>query len=225
VRVSCICPTYNRVVSNKTLLEEALQCFLQQDYVDKELIIINDHSGQQIHFDHPDVVVINHPKRFATLGEKYNYAIEQCTGELICSWEDDDLSLPHRISLSVERIGDADYFNPHAYFCRSGGATTFDRGGYAHNCSMFRKTAWLKVGGYPLLSGPQDAAMDGLLRAQCKTIDGALTEAECFYLYRWGVSELHLSAFGDRTQQVYDEYALRCMVGGVFNLQPIQIRE
>lgn len=220
MRVSCICPTYNRVAARKHLLEEAVESFLRQTYQDKELIILNDHPEQIIELDYPQVYVLNRNPRFPTLGEKYNYGITISSGDLICTWEDDDISLPNRIALSIEKLGDADYFNPKAYFFLMDGKLTFEQHtGYAHNCSIFRRSAFERVGGYPAVSGPQDAHMDGLLRRHCRVIDGPLSREECFFIYRWGVSDLHLSGHPD-TQKAYDQYAERADSTGVFTLAP-----
>jgi glycosyltransferase involved in cell wall biosynthesis len=32
MKVSCLCPTFNRVPLKQWLLEEAIECFLRQDY-------------------------------------------------------------------------------------------------------------------------------------------------------------------------------------------------
>src|SRR5688500_5786576 len=112
MKVSCICPTYNRVAVNQTLLDEALHSFLVQSYPHRELIIINDCPDQEIVFDHPLVRVVNAPERFKTLGEKYNAAIRMSDGDAICCWEDDDISLPDRIAKSVESLAGYEYFNP-----------------------------------------------------------------------------------------------------------------
>src|SRR5215831_16169093 len=99
--VSCICLTYAR----PRLLEEALHSFLQQDYSGpKELIILNDYAEQTLIFDHPEVRVINVPRRFRTVGEKMNAAIALASHELLFVWDDDDIYLPHRLSFSVEHF-------------------------------------------------------------------------------------------------------------------------
>lgn len=226
MKISCICPTYNRVATRKYLLEEAVESFLRQTYADKELIILNDHPGQVIEFDHPQVQVVNMKERFKTLGEKYNYAISiLADGDAICPWEDDDISLPHRLQLSVEKLGDADYFNPLAYFVLMGGNLTFEqRTGYAHNCSIFRHSAFDKLLGYPEVSGPQDAHMDGMLRQYCRVVDGPLSREEAFFIYRWGVSDMHLSGFHN-TQKAYDDYALTARTSGTFTLTPHWVEE
>ena len=78
--VSCICLTYGR----PAILAEAIESFLQQDYQGrKELIVLNDYVDQILTFDHPEVRVINVPKRFRTVGEKMNAAV--ALAAMICS--------------------------------------------------------------------------------------------------------------------------------------------
>lgn len=97
--VSCLCCTYNRPV----LLGESIECFLQQDYANKELIIVNDQEGVTLSVkDCPaNIKMFNVPKRFNSLGEKRNYSKTLGNGEYFCIWDDDDLYTPFRISESV----------------------------------------------------------------------------------------------------------------------------
>ncbi len=219
MKVSCICPTYNRVVVGKHLLEETVQSFLAQTYEDKELIIINDHEKQEIVFDHPQVKVLNLCFRFCTLGQKYNAAVEASTGELICTWEDDDISLPNRLEYSVRKLGNLEYFNPLGYWFLDGRGLHHEHSiGVAHNCSIFRRSAFDAVGGYSDQSGPQDAVMNGKLAGR-KHLFERTPPKEWTFIYRWGVSNLHLSAFSN-SQQVYEDYAKKAPVGGRFKLDP-----
>lgn len=73
MRVSCLCPTYNRAPNLLHLVEEAIESFSRQDYPDKELIVCNDTPGQQLEFSHPQVRVLNVPERFATLSDKIQH--------------------------------------------------------------------------------------------------------------------------------------------------------
>jgi glycosyltransferase involved in cell wall biosynthesis len=92
--LSCVCLTYGR----PAVLEEAIHSFLQQDYQGtKELVILNDYEDQILEFDHPEVRVINVPRRFRTVGEKRNAAVALCRHDLLFVWDDDDLYLPHRL--------------------------------------------------------------------------------------------------------------------------------
>ena len=97
-KVSCLCPTFARV----SLLEEAIQSFLQQDYAgEKELIVVNDFVVQTLEFDHPEVRVINLPERAGTLGLKRHISYQHASGHYCMTWWDDDVHLPHRISRMV----------------------------------------------------------------------------------------------------------------------------
>lgn len=97
-KVSCICPTFARV----GLLEEAIQCFLQQDYAgEKELVVVNDFVVQTLSFEHPEVRVINLPERATTLGMKRHLAYQEATGHYCMTWGDDDIHLPHRVQRMV----------------------------------------------------------------------------------------------------------------------------
>ena len=208
-KVSCICPTYNRIATNPKLLNETVQSFLLQNYDNKELIILNDNPLQTIIFDHPQVIVVNHNSRFPTLGDKYNYAINEIsTGDYICCWEDDDISLPHRLLYSVKYIQNYSYFNPLGYWYTDNEKIYYDHPiGYTHNASIYTREAFNKVNGYQSISGPQDADMDNKLRLLKDTSPITLKDRrkDWFFIYRWNISNLHLSGFID-TQKVYDEY-------------------
>ena len=198
--VSCICPTFGRAPAYQHLLEEAIESFLRQTYPNKELVVLNDCPGQILVCDAPGVRVVNAPERFPSLGDKYNAAVNLARGELIAPWEDDDISLPWRLSLTVERLGRADYLNSRRYWFLDGSGLHFDHSmGVGHNGSIFRKIAFEAVGRYPSVSGPQDAHMDGALVSKVATVSGALPGQEAlateewYYIYRWGVQPWHLS--------------------------------
>lgn len=199
--VSCICPTYNRAPDYLWLLEEAVESFRQQEYPEdrRELLILNDAPGQTLSCDAPGVRVINMPGRIGSLGEKYNHMIALASGELICPWEDDDISLPNRIRISVERIGEAPYWNPKGYFFlryqngNAGSMSTDHPIGVSHNASIFRRDAWGRVNGYPHVSGAQDGEMDRRLSELEGSISKPSPKADWGYVYRWGVQPIHLS--------------------------------
>jgi glycosyltransferase involved in cell wall biosynthesis len=200
-RVSCICPTYGRPPDYQHLLEEAIAAFLRQTYPNKELIVVNDCSAQELICDAPGVRVVNMPERFPSLGDKYNAAIALSTGELLAPWEDDDISLPWRLSLSVERLGEADYFNPRRYWFLDGDGLHADRSlGVGHNQSLFRRAAFDTVGGYLAISGPQDYELDRAFRCRVRCVgepstgQDELLTSEWYYVYRWGVQPWHLSS-------------------------------
>lgn len=209
--VSAICLAYD-LPRRQVILEEAVESFARQTFASRELIIVNDTPGLVIECDLPRVRVINVPP-CATLGEKYNAGIEAARGNLICSWDDDDISLPWRMSLSVELLGNADYFNPKAYWVDYDGNLMHEvRTGYAHNAGIFRKSAWEKVGRYkPLPDNSQDAVMDAALQSQVPTVLGSGRIEQTAYIYRWG-NGLHHGSAGPLPQKP--------MGTGTFRLRP-----
>lgn len=209
--VSAVCLAYD-LPRRQQILEEAVESFVRQTYPDCELVIVNDTPGLVIECDVPRVRVINVPP-CATLGEKYNAGIAAARGSLICSWDDDDISLPWRIALSVELLGDADYFNPKAYWVDYDGHLIHEVWtGYGHNASLFRKSAWEKVGRYRHLpDNSQDASMDAALQSQVKTVLGSGRIEQTAYIYRWG-NGLHHGSAGPLIN--------RPMGTGTFRLRP-----
>lgn len=96
--VSVICPTYNRF----KILLDAIESFKQQDYPDKELIIVNDGStGQDAlnmgalkkQYENTNIKVFNRLNRGQAAAQ--NFGIAASTGELICTLDDDDLLYPN----------------------------------------------------------------------------------------------------------------------------------
>lgn len=98
MRVTCYCPTYQRVPYP---LEEALYCFLKQDYPAK-LLIGNDDPDVCLKFDHPDIRIINHSKRFLTVYDKINHDRKEIKDGLVMPWPDDDLYAPWAVREAVE---------------------------------------------------------------------------------------------------------------------------
>jgi glycosyltransferase involved in cell wall biosynthesis len=222
--ISCLCPTFGRCGSPwQYLLEEAVESFLRQTDTRSELLILNDHPAQEVVFPHPRVRVVNLPQRFRTLGEKYNALVSFASGDLLAPWEDDDISLPHRLELSRERLGKQDYFNPGRFWLLDRRGLHHEHPmGVAHNLSLFRRKAWRAVGGYPAVTGSQDAEMDQRLAGhpRVRWRNGRpLPVSQWYYIYRWGVSPYHLSG-RPRMQSYYDSLAKAAAAAGRFPLRP-----
>lgn len=99
--VSCIMPTNNR----RTFVLYAINYFLQQDYPNKELLIVDDGTDSI-----EDIVPVHEQIRYIrllnkmTLGEKRNYCIRQSKADLIMHWDDDDWMASYRISYQVQEL-------------------------------------------------------------------------------------------------------------------------
>lgn len=85
--VSCIMPTANRPL----YIPLAVHYFLNQDFRDAELIIIDDgkYSVESLIPDHHRIKYF-FTKPLGSIGLKRNYACSKSTGEVIMHWDDDD---------------------------------------------------------------------------------------------------------------------------------------
>lgn len=196
-KVSCLTATYGRV----SVLQEALACFLLQDYENKELIILNNHEVPLV-FDHPRVRIINEPGH-PTLGHCRNRLIQLAEGELVRTWDDDDLYLPWAISQGVANIKNAPAWKPReSWFSRRNSLYMRDENVYEASIT-FRRDIVLKYGyqesggdeHHPLLAGIMDH------EGGCRKDD-----ARPSYCYRWGTALHRISgslgsgSIEDRTQ-------------------------
>lgn len=94
--VSCVVPTANRA----GYLARSVQYFMNQEYPNKELVIVYNHDS--------DIPAISFPPnvRFVhcvsnILGAKRNEGTRYAQGEIIAQWDDDDVYGPGRISQQV----------------------------------------------------------------------------------------------------------------------------
>jgi glycosyltransferase involved in cell wall biosynthesis len=196
--VSCICLTYGR----PELLEEAIYSFLQQDYAgQKELIVLNDYDQQTLAFEHPEVRVINIPKRFRTVGEKRNMAVALAAHDLLFVWDDDDICLPHRLSFSVA------HFDHRRGFFKAGSAWMWNDGQLSgpyyntfHGISCWSRKLFDAVRGYAAAGSGEDVVFENLLERQFPGSTSAYDTQpeEIYYLYRWyGTGSYHISGYGE----------------------------
>jgi glycosyltransferase involved in cell wall biosynthesis len=192
-KVSCYCATFGRPWA----LEEALESFLRQDYAgDKELVIVNDYDGHTLHFDHPEVRVINFPTHIIPLGLKFNTTVSYCSGDIFMPWEDDDIYLPTRISFTVEHMNNG-FFHTNKGFIERG--NRLDVSGNHFHCNMaMSRELWEKTQGYAL-SDKCDLDIQFLARMRELSGHGSqdIDNEDIFYVYRWGGSgSYHTSGWG-----------------------------
>ena len=227
MKISCLMPTYNRCAKEQFLIEESIQSFLFQDYEDCELIICNDTPNQKLNFHHEKVIVQNVPERFETLSDKIQYMIDQSTGDALCRWDDDDISLPHRLSYSAKKLGGRLEWRPENYwYCPKAETHYNEFAGNTHVTSLWRREVLEQFGGsYPeKASGWEDQQFNIQLNESGVNSCGEIIPPEdIFYLYRWGVSHKHLSGTGggnEGLQNHYDAIGREHVDQGVFVLDP-----
>ena len=196
--ISCKCITYGRV----NFLEEAIESFIKQDYSGKkELVIVNDYPLQKLVYDHPDVRIINLDKTFATIGEKENFAVEQCKSEIIAVWDDDDIAMPNHLS------------NIAKYFVEGSDLLHWHKGvlfnvptiqaitGLGNSGIVYSKDIWRRVGGHPLENAGYDTTFVYSIRLQegAKLVFADPADEEVSWFYMLGGRGYHMSGQGTDT--------------------------
>jgi glycosyltransferase involved in cell wall biosynthesis len=86
-KISCLMPTRNR----RRFVPQAVKYFLQQDYPEKELIVVDDGEDMIRDLLPEDsrirYIALSSP---LTIGMKRNIAAALATGDIFCHWDDDD---------------------------------------------------------------------------------------------------------------------------------------
>ena len=193
--ISCKCITYGRV----STLEEALYSFLRQEYEGKkELIIVNDYPLQKLKFDHPEVKIFNLDKTFTTIGDKENFAIERCSGELIAVWDDDDVALSNHLS-NMAKFWKEDtnllHWNVGIYYNEPNITAIHPIG---NSGIVYSKKAWEAIGKSPIQNAGGDMTLvtklHNLGREHIVLASPKREEASWFYM--WGGRGYHQSGLG-----------------------------
>jgi glycosyltransferase involved in cell wall biosynthesis len=205
--VSCLCLTYGR----PSLLEEAIACFLQQDYSGpKELVILNDYPGQTLRFEHPEVRVVNLPWRFRTVGEKMNVAAALCAHDLVFVWDDDDLYLPRRISYSVERFDPRQgFFTTRHGWMLNDNIVSGPLWNVFHSGACWARELFDLVRGYAAMGNGYDQEIESRFEdaRPGSTAAHQIQPDDIFYIYRWaGTGSFHMSGWGVDEQGREIEY-------------------
>jgi glycosyltransferase involved in cell wall biosynthesis len=195
--LSAKCITYGRV----EFLEESLHSFLIQEYDGpKEMVIVNDYALQKLHFDHPDVRIINLDYTFSNLGDKENFATEQCRGEIIMQWDDDDMAMPNHLSnVSKYFVEGTDLLHWHNAILMNAPDIQAVCG-VGNSGIVYSKKIWREMGGYPI----ENAGYDMSFVVKIKTISNNIVFAhppdeEVSWIYIWGGRGYHCSGMGTDT--------------------------
>jgi len=196
--ISAFCATYGR---HPVFLEEVMNSFLLQDYEgESELVIFSDYAKQElVYFGDKRIRVINHTPRITPLAAVFNAAIEMCEGHIIMPWESDDIFLPHRMSLSVERMQDGMFHSNNAWFYDQRNNRLESFGNYCLCNLAASRDLWDDVGRFAVEDRP---GVDVDLLATMYEASGQgpqeLTQREAFYIYRWDNGSYHASGWGDK---------------------------
>ena len=118
-KISVIIPTQNRT----HLLPEIIDCFNQQTWWNKELLILdNTRNGkeaiEQLQKQYPNILLW-HIEEMCSIGSKRNQLIQKASGELIAHFDDDDYYAPSYIENLVKVLinSSSDLVKLSAWFC------------------------------------------------------------------------------------------------------------
>lgn len=186
--------TYGRV----NFLEEALFSFLQQDYEgEMEMVIVNDCPFQNLYFNHPLVRVINLKETFPVIGEKENFAINQCKHDCIVTADDDDLTMPWAAKTINEYFPGHDLLHwntgilMHGYEIKA--IQAIGNSGIVYSKNFVNKM----LGGYPKQHEGADMELVlGIQRAGGKVARVVMPKDRACFVYNWGNGSFHLSGLG-----------------------------
>lgn len=110
--ISCLCPTFQR----PDLLANLLACFLAQDYPKDRcnLIILDDSGDFEKNQQGDNWTLITQDRRYPSLPEKYNALAQaaQVKAELLVVMEDDDIYLPHHLTVHADAYAKGQFTKP-----------------------------------------------------------------------------------------------------------------
>ena len=101
-KVSVLLPTYNRA----DYIERAIESYLEQDYKNTELIVLNDNSTDNTkevlekYNEHPRIIIWHSDVNMSPPNNQ-NFLWEIATGDLVCQLHDDDALTKDSISKRV----------------------------------------------------------------------------------------------------------------------------
>jgi len=172
------------------LLEEALYSFLQAEgHEESELIIVNDYPHQTLIYDHPNVKIFNSKEIFPTIGDKENFALEQCSGDIFAVWDDDDIAMPwHLTNIKEWFKEDTNLLHwKKGVFYNEPNIT--DVGWIGNSGIVYSKKAWLDIGKSPIMNAGGDTTLTDTIRAlDPKKVVHAEPENPSWF-YRWATPE------------------------------------
>lgn len=195
MHIANICCTYNRT----NCLKRSIRCFLDQDYEGMQTLLIYN-TGEPFNVVFTDtenkrLIVVNNKidritgETYTSVGSKYRDALAELKDEdidIVTSWDDDDIFLPHFNRLGVEGLKAARAVGKKAYktywsYFRS--ATTFTKETNNFEPSIFVDAEFVREHGYlPTTVSYHDGWYKKLLEENLLMVD---KEQIPLFIYDW----------------------------------------
>jgi glycosyltransferase involved in cell wall biosynthesis len=110
-KISCLMVTLDRF----ELVKRSIDRYCQQTYVNKELIITPDGGSEYRRLLEQYVAGLNRPdirvvavREKSSWGQLQNIAMREASGDLLCTWDDDDIYHPDRLTLQHQSLVEHD---------------------------------------------------------------------------------------------------------------------
>jgi len=186
MKIAAVCCTYLRPKQ----LGRILYCFSEQDYPDRELIILDD-AGQYENQQGDRWRLVSTNRRYATLGEKRNAAVALAGDDVraLAVWDDDDGYLRWALSACVAALKTAPWSRPSLVLLprRDGSLKQHQTGGLFHGGWAYLVETFRSVGGYPAIDNGEDQAFARRMKAAgTPEADPIALGCRPFYVYSWG---------------------------------------
>ncbi len=202
MKIAAVCCTWNR----PRLLGRMIECFLRQDYPNRELVILSD-NDQYPSMGGDRWRLVSHHFRYPTLGDKRNVADRLVSDDVdaLAVWDDDDLYLPWQLSAIAAALEEADWVQPRQVLVNRNGRfnrfETFHRRDPAdiryHGGWAFRRDAFERLAGYASMSNGEDREIAARAFAMFGPSADTITAEHPTpgYVYHWlGRPGRHLSS-------------------------------
>lgn len=210
---SCVCVTFDR----PKLLNELLFCFLNQDYENKELIILNDQKDVIYKYNDPRVKIFNYSERFPSLGNKRNRSMDLVNGDYVFIFDDDDIYYSNHISRLIEFHQENSEYdivgNGMCHFSQDNRDIQNQPDPLAFNGACIKRE-YYKTHKFPNnKSAGED--LDYIQDAKIlKTNDGQTS-----WHYRWGLNIWHMSGLGGDGMESYITKTYITRIGDLKNVE------
>lgn len=207
MKIAVVCVTYNR----PRQLGQMIRCFQRQDYVQRELVILDD-AGQYASSEGPGWRLASIAERFATLGEKRNAAARLVSpdAEALAVWDDDDLYMPWALRASAAALARAAWSRPGLVLHPQpdGSLRQHRTGGLFHSGWAYRRDAFDRAGGYPPINNGEDRGLaERFDRLGVGSSDLCTLGFPPFLVYRWA-GGMHLSWAGPKGYENWGRLAV-----------------
>jgi hypothetical protein len=171
------------------LLNEALGSFLLQtprEGYEYRMLVLNDCPEQRLTCSVPGVEVVNLKDMYRDVSEKFNAGVRMCPPSWVAWWEDDDISLPDRLTYSLaftEKTECAVYKQGRAWFWEDGRITKRPANLF-FGSSLFWRDTWIASPG-ALPGQPADRTAWESMSGVAAAVDHYPSRRDTHFIYRW----------------------------------------